>query len=35
VSPRELSGEFDWRRVREEDVVMRWTGERLEFATES
>jgi glutamyl-tRNA synthetase/glutamyl-Q tRNA(Asp) synthetase len=32
ASPRELLGEFSWERVRSEDVVMRWTGKRLELA---
>ena len=30
VTPRELLREFDWARVRAEDVVMRWTGSALE-----
>ena len=32
ATPRELLREFDWKRVRGEDVVMRWTGQRLELA---
>jgi glutamyl/glutaminyl-tRNA synthetase len=30
VTPRELLREFDWARVRTEDVVMHWTGRSLE-----
>jgi glutamyl-Q tRNA(Asp) synthetase len=30
VAPRELLHEFDWKRVRGEDLVMRWTGRELE-----
>ena len=30
VSPRDLLADFDWRRVRSEDVVVRWTGQALE-----
>jgi glutamyl-tRNA synthetase/glutamyl-Q tRNA(Asp) synthetase len=33
MSPRELSWEFSWDRVRSDDVVMRWTGTRLEVVT--
>jgi glutamyl/glutaminyl-tRNA synthetase len=29
VTPRELLREFEWKRVRDEDVVMRWTGREL------
>ncbi|HEU4429085.1 MAG TPA: glutamate--tRNA ligase family protein [Myxococcota bacterium] len=29
VTPRELLPEFDWKRVRTEDVAMRWTGREL------
>ena len=29
ATPRELLHEFAWKRVREEDVVMRWTGREL------
>jgi len=29
VTARELMGEFDWKRVRGEDLVMRWTGKEL------
>lgn len=29
VAPRELIGDFDWRRVRTDDVVLRWTGRDL------
>jgi glutamyl-tRNA synthetase/glutamyl-Q tRNA(Asp) synthetase len=31
ATPRELLREFDWGRVRSEDVVMRWTGRELEL----
>ena len=29
VRPRDLLAEFDWQRVRDEDLVMHWTGESL------
>jgi glutamyl/glutaminyl-tRNA synthetase len=29
TSPGELLADFDWQRVRDEDLVMRWTGESL------
>jgi hypothetical protein len=28
--PRDLLAGFDWKRVRDEDAVVRWTGEALE-----
>jgi hypothetical protein len=28
--PRDLLADFDWRRVRSQDVVVHWTGEALE-----
>jgi glutamyl/glutaminyl-tRNA synthetase len=30
--PRELLAEFDWKRVRDGDLSMRWTGEKLEHS---
>jgi glutamyl-tRNA synthetase/glutamyl-Q tRNA(Asp) synthetase len=33
VTPRDLVGQFDWRRVDSEDVVMRWTGSELAVVT--
>jgi glutamyl/glutaminyl-tRNA synthetase len=29
IQPGELLANFDWQRVRDEDLVMRWTGEAL------
>ncbi len=31
TTPRELLREFTWKRVRRDDVPMRWTGQRLEL----
>jgi len=31
LRPAELLADFDWRRVRRRDQLMRWTGERLEW----
>lgn len=33
TSPRALLAGFDWSRVRDEDRVVRWSGERLELPT--
>jgi glutamyl/glutaminyl-tRNA synthetase len=29
MQPRDLLADFDWQRIREEDLLMRWTGESL------
>jgi len=29
TQPRDLLAVFDWQRIREEDLLMRWTGESL------
>jgi hypothetical protein len=31
VRPRDLLSDFDWQRVRSEDRLARWTGERLVY----